>query len=73
MIHTVIIRPSAKHDLSEAKAWYRNISAGDLSLLAVRADDGLGRIAIPKRLDQRQTRLSPRLTILDGFGGIESR
>ena len=26
MSRKVIIRPSAKHDLSEAKAWYRNIS-----------------------------------------------
>jgi plasmid stabilization system protein ParE len=26
MSRKVIIRPSAKHDLREAKAWYRNIS-----------------------------------------------
>jgi plasmid stabilization system protein ParE len=26
MIRRVIIRPSAKYDLREAKAWYRNIS-----------------------------------------------
>ena len=38
MIHTVIIRPSAKHDLSEAKAWYRNISV-DLAIDFVRRVD----------------------------------
>ena len=29
--------------------------------------------SVLERLDQRQTRLSPRLTILDGLGRIESR